>query len=117
MELNIEQVEILLLIAAVVAMLARRLRIPYTIGLVLAGVVLAVSPLTPEINLTKELIFTIFLPPLIYEAALYIRWAELRRDFPVIISFATAGVLLSAGVTATGMHFIVGWPWESAILF
>lgn len=117
MELSIESIEILLLIAAIVAMAARRLKIPYTIALVLAGIVLAISPLTPEVSLSKELIFTVFLPPLIYEAALYIRWSELRRDFPVIITFATIGVLLSAGITAVGMHFLVNWQWESAILF
>ena len=100
MEFSIEKVEILLLIAAIVAMVARRLKIPYTIALVLAGIVLAISPLTPEVSLSKELIFTVFLPPLIFEAALYIRWSELRRDFPVIITFATIGVLLSAGITA-----------------
>lgn len=117
MTLSIENIEILLFIAAIVAMMARLLKIPYTIALVLAGIALAISPFRPEINLSKELIFTVFLPPLIYEAALYIRWAELRRDFPVILAFATLGVLLSAGVTAIGMHFIVAWQWESAILF
>jgi monovalent cation:H+ antiporter, CPA1 family len=117
MTLSIENLEILLFIAAIVAMMARLLKIPYTIALVLAGIALAISPFRPEINLSKELIFTVFLPPLIYEAALYIRWEELRRDFPVILAFATLGVLLSAGVTAIGMHFIVAWQWESAILF
>src|SRR5689334_40327 len=117
MELSIENIEVLLFIAAIVAMTARLLKIPYTIALVLAGIALALSPFRPEINLSKELIFTVFLPPLIYEAALYIRWSELRRDFPVILSFATLGVLLSAGVTAIGMHFIVHWGWESAALF
>jgi CPA1 family monovalent cation:H+ antiporter len=117
MELNIETVEILLLVAAIVAMAARRFKIPYTITLVLAGIALAISSLAPEINLSKELIFTIFLPPLIYEAALYIRWTELRRDLPVIVTFATVGVLLSAGITAIGMRLFLNWQWESAILF
>lgn len=117
MELSIERVELLLLVAAVVAMAVRRLRIPYTVGLVLAGIALALLALTPDITLTKELIFTIFLPPLVYEAALYIRWQELRRDLPVIVTLATVGVLLSAAVTAAGMHYLAGWPWQSAILF
>jgi CPA1 family monovalent cation:H+ antiporter len=117
MELNIETVEILLLVAAIVAMAARRFKIPYTITLVLAGIALAISSLAPEINLSKELIFTIFLPPLIYEAALYIRWTELRRDLPVIVTFATVGVLLSAGITAIVMRLFLNWQWESAILF
>ena len=55
MGLSVETVAILLLIAAVVAILARRLRVPYTIGLVIAGILLAVLPFTPNVELTKEL--------------------------------------------------------------
>jgi CPA1 family monovalent cation:H+ antiporter len=117
MELSVERVAVLLFIAAVIAMLARRLKIPYTVGLVLAGIALALSSFNPEIHLTKELIFTIFLPPLVYEATLYIRWQELRQDLPVILALATLGVLLSAAVTAVGMHYLIGWQWQSAILF
>jgi len=106
MNISIEQIETLLLIAAIVAMVARLLKIPYTVGLVLAGIALAFLPFIPDINLTKDLIFTIFLPPLIYEAALYIRWPELRRDLPVILTLATVGVLVSGAVTAAGMHYL-----------
>ena len=117
MDLGIERIEILLLIAALVAIVTRRLKVPLSIGLVLAGIALAFVPVTSNITITKDLIFTIFLPPLVYEAALFIRWTELRRDLPVILSYATVGVLLSAAVTAAGMHLLVGWPWPSAILF
>lgn len=117
MDLGIERIEILLLIAALVAIVTRRLKVPLSIGLVLAGIALAFVPVTSNITITKDLIFTIFLPPLVYEAALFIRWTELRRDLPVILSYATVGVMLSAAVTAAGMHFLVGWPWPSAILF
>ena len=117
MEISIETVEILLLIAAIVAMLARRLKIPYTVGLVLAGIGLAFFPFAPNITITKDLIFTFFLPPLIYEAALYIRWKELRRDFLVITAYATLGVILSAALTAVGMRFFANWQWQSAALF
>ena len=118
MNLSIEFISTLLLIAAVVAMAVRRLKIPYTVGLMLTGIVLAVSPFpTDDVEITKDLIFTIFLPPLIYEAAIYIKWQELRRDLPVILTLATVGVLLSAGVTAVGMHYLAQWGWQSAILF
>jgi len=117
MEFNIEHIELLLLIAAIVAMAARRLKIPYTVGLVLAGILLALFPFTSDITITKELIFTVFLPPLVYEAALYIQWEELRRDLLVILTLATIGVLLSAVVTAAGMHYLLNWQWPSAILF
>ncbi len=117
MELSIERIELLLLIAAVVAMIARRFRTPYSVGLVLAGIGLAMLTRTREIELTKELIFTAFLPPLVFEATLNIRWPDLRKDLPVIVSFATLGVVLSAAVTTLGMHFLAGWDWSSAALF
>lgn len=118
MNISIEYIATFLLIAALVVMAARRLKIPYTIGLMVTGIVLAISPFpSDDIDITKDLIFTIFLPPLIYEAAIYIKWQELRRDLPVILTLATVGVILSAVVTALGMHYWAGWGWQSAILF
>ena len=117
MALTIERVEILLLIAAVVAMLARRLRVPYSIGLVVAGISLALLPFSPQIQLTKELLFTAFLPPLIFEAAFHLQWRELRRDLPIILTLATIGVLLSAAATASGMHYFARWQWTGALVF
>ena len=117
MGLSIEKIEVLLLVAAVVAMLARRLHVPYSIGLVIAGIGLAVLPFAPMVQLTKQLIFTAFLPPLIFEAAINLRWPELRRELPVVLVLATIGVLLSAAVTALGMHYLVRWAWMSALVF
>ena len=117
MKISIEYIETLLLIAAIVAMAARRLRVPYTVGLILTGIILAITPFPSDIEITKELIFTILLPPLIYEAAIYIKWQELRRDLPVILTLAGVGVLVSAAVTAAGMHYLAQWGWQSAILF
>jgi CPA1 family monovalent cation:H+ antiporter len=117
MGLNIESIETLLLIAAVVAILARRLRLPYTVGLVAAGVGLALFRVSTGVELTRELVFTAFLPPLIFEAAFYIPWRDLRHNLAVIATLATLGVVLSAGLTAVGMHYAVGWPWMSALLF
>lgn len=117
MELSIEQIELFLLVAAVVAMLARRLRVPYSVGLVAAGIGLAFLPIIPGARLTRELVFGIFLPPLVFEAALNIEWKELRRDLLVILTLATLGVLLSASITAAGMHYVAQWEWTSAALF
>src|SRR5688572_10785503 len=65
----VQQVEFLLLIAGVVAMIARKLRLPYSVGLVMAGIGLTfVQPF--DLPFTKDLIFTVLLPPLIFEAAL-----------------------------------------------
>ncbi len=115
--IGIEAIEIILLIGAVVAIIARRLKIPYTVGLVVAGIILAFLPLGIEVSFSKELIFKVLLPPLIFEAALYIHWRELKTDLLPVVTFASVGVLLSSGVTATIMHFVVGWDWTMAALF
>jgi Na+:H+ antiporter len=117
MELDFKTGALLLLIAAVVAMLTRRLRLPYSVGLVAAGILLTVLPFAPKITLTKDLIFTALLPPLLFEAAFYIHWNQLRRDFSVIVVLATLAVVLSGLVTAIGMRYLTDWPWLSAIAF
>lgn len=118
MELNIEKgAVVLLLIATVVAILTRRLRLPYSVGLVATGMGIALVPFAPQVTLTKDLIFTGLLPPLIFEAAFSLRWKELRRDLSVIVALATVGVLLSAAITTVGMHFLAHWEWMSAVLF
>lgn len=113
MGLTLERVETLLLIAVVVGIAARRLKLPYTVGLVLAGIALAFVPSFSRIELTGNLIFTALLPPLIFEAAIQIPWRDLRRDLPVTSFFATIGVALAGAVTAAGLHFVLGWPWIS----
>ena len=78
---------------------------------------LALLPWAPKISLTKELIFDLLLPPLLFEAAFYLRWNQLRREFPVILTLASAGVVLSGVVTAVGMHYLARWEWPSALVF
>jgi len=116
MALSIEKVEVLLLIASVVSMLGRKLHLPYTVGLTFAGLFFSFVSFQHDIALTKDLIFKAFLPPLIFEAALQIGWGELRRDFVVVGTLATVGVVLSAAITSAGVHFLAGWSWASALL-
>jgi len=117
MDLKIQTGALLLLIAAIVAMLTRRIRLPYSVGLVAAGIILAFLPFAPKVSLTKDLIFTTLLPPLLFEAAFHIPWNQLRRDFSVIVVLASLGVVLSACVTATGMHYLAHWQWLGALAF
>src|SRR5436309_404388 len=117
MELSFERAALLLLIAAVVAMLTRKVRLPYSVGLVAAGILMSLLPFSPDIPLTKDLLFTGLLPPLIFEAAFYLDWKELRKDLSVILLLATAGVVFSAAVTSAGMHYLAHWEWVSALVF
>jgi hypothetical protein len=70
----------LLLMVSVVAIITRRFRLPYTVVLVLAGLLLALrSPI--ELTLAPQLILSLFLPPLVFEAAFQISLVELRRTW------------------------------------
>lgn len=117
MEVGFQTVVLLLLIAAVVAMLTKRLRLPYSAGLVAAGIGMAAIPFAPQIALTKSLIFEGLLPPLLFEAAYHIHWGRLRRNALIVGVLATLGVVLEAAVAAGGMHALVHWPWMSAAIF
>ena len=114
---NYSNLGLILLIAVVVAMISRRMRLPYSVGLVAAGVLLAQAPIVSGVLLSPEGIYTILLPPLIFEAALQIRWSPFRRDLPVILTLAFAGVAIAAVIVAAGIHFLVGWSWIGALLF
>jgi CPA1 family monovalent cation:H+ antiporter len=116
MGLNMERVAVLLLLAGLVSMLARKIRLPYTVGLVLAGGALAWLPLRLELSLTKDLIFSLLLPPLIFEAAFHLEWKAFRRELGVLILMATLGVLLSVLVAASGIRLLLHWEWGVALV-
>ncbi len=107
----------LLLVAALVALVARRVKLPYTVGLVVAGVALASVGVMKGIPLTKELIFRAFLPPLIFEAAFFIRWKELRANLVLVLVLASFGVVVAGAVIAPAMVLLGGWSWPVAVLF
>jgi len=107
-----------LLIAAVIAALvARRLHLPYTVGLVLVGTLLAVTHTAGGITLTRDLIFDIILPALLFEASINIHWRDLARDAVPVLTLALLGTVISAAAVAIGMVFFLGWPSQPAVLF
>ncbi|MGO9994139.1 MAG: cation:proton antiporter [Steroidobacteraceae bacterium] len=114
---QLSQLGLLLFVSALVAMPTRRLHLPYTVGLVFAGMGLYFLDIYIQWHVSRDLIFSVFLPPLVFEAALFISWRELKRDFPVVALLATVGVGLAAAVVAIGMHYALSWDWGSAILF
>jgi monovalent cation:H+ antiporter, CPA1 family len=114
---DLSQLGFLLFVSALVAMLMRRVRVPYTVGLVLAGMGLYFSHIYIKWHLSKDLIFNVFLPPLVFEAALFISWREFKKDLPVVGLLASVGVVLAAAVTAAGMYYALDWDWGSAVVF
>jgi CPA1 family monovalent cation:H+ antiporter len=116
-EFSIFTLGLILLTASLVAIVSRRLKLPYSVGLVIAGIVLALIPSAPELPLTRDLVFNIFLPPLVFEAALQLKWEAFHRDLPLTVGLAFVGVVIAAAFVAAGMHFATGWSWIGASLF
>jgi CPA1 family monovalent cation:H+ antiporter len=107
----------LLLAAITVALAARRLRLPYTVGLVVAGIGLALAHIHTGVALTHALIFNVILPPLLFEAAICLRWRAVRRDLAPILVLAVLGVAISAAFVAWGLTALLGWQRPAAALF
>ncbi|HUP67520.1 MAG TPA: cation:proton antiporter [Sphingomicrobium sp.] len=114
---SLAPIGILLLVACLIAMLSRRLGLPYIVGLLVAGFLVALLPNAPDLPLSRELIFNVLLPPLVFEAALQLEWRRFREELPLTLLLAFAGVPIAAAVVAAGMHWLVGWSWIGAALF
>jgi CPA1 family monovalent cation:H+ antiporter len=105
---------VLLLVATAVALVTRWLRIPYVIGLVLAGLIIPKQALPESIGLNPEVILNLFLPILVFEAAINTDIPRLRNTIKPILLLAGPGVLLAAAITAVLLKFGLGLVWITA---
>ena len=110
---------LLLAVAAVVAVAVRRVRLPYTVALVVVGLALAFLPEDAiAIDVSADLILAVLVPPLLFEATLHISWGRLRRDLVPVLLLALVGTLLGAFVVGGFVAgFVDGVPWAAAVAF
>lgn len=115
--LNLQELGILvLMIATVVAVVARRLRLPYTIGLVLIGVGMSFLNLS-DFHITPEIILFVFVPPLLYEAAYHLQLEDLRKNIVPILTWAIPGVVITTLLVGWGVARTIGISVPAAIVF
>ena len=110
---------LLLAVGAVVAVAVRRVRVPYTVALVVVGLGLAFLPADViSIDVSADLILAVLVPPLLFEATVHISWRPLRRDLGPVLVLALAGTLLGAFVVGGFVAgFVDGIPWSAAVAF
>jgi Na+/H+ antiporter len=96
---------------AVAAIAASRSKLPPAIVMVLVGLVLAVTPGLPQVEIPPELVLLLILPPLVYWAGVTMSWREFRYDIRSISLLAVGGVTFTTGAVAAGVHFLLGWDW------
>ena len=114
---SLAPIGVLLLVACLIAMLSRRLGLPYIVGLVVAGFGIALLPNAPALPLSRGLIFNVLLPPLVFEAALQLEWKRFRGELPLTLTVAFGCVAIAAAVVAAGVHYAAGWSWIGAAMF
>jgi len=95
----------LMILVASVTALARRFQIPYPIMLVIGGLVVSLIPNMPEVTLNPDIVFLIFLPPLLFSAAYHTSWRDFRSNI-VGISLLAFGLV---GFTVAAFALISGW--------
>jgi CPA1 family monovalent cation:H+ antiporter len=113
---TLEQFTILLGFAVLVALVSRRVGVPYTVALVLFG--LGVTVFLPQagFSITPELVLLVLLPGLVFEASFQTDVDSLRRVFGGIVLLAIPGVLISATVVAVALNLATGLPFDLAFV-
>ena len=108
---------LLLVLVAGFAVMARRLKVAYPIVLVLAGLLISFLPRIPRIPLDPQIVFVIFLPPLLYASAWSMSWREFRRNGVVIGLLAVGLVGFTVwGVAEFSDRFITALDWKAGFL-
>jgi monovalent cation/hydrogen antiporter len=112
-----ELILICLVAVALLALVARKIRVPYPILLTCGGVLLALVPGLPAIQLEPQLVFNLFLPPLLYPAAVFTSWRDFRGNLRSILFLAIVLVLLTMTATAYLFNGLVGLPLAVGFVF
>src|SRR6266404_2414531 len=112
-----ELILICLVAVALLALVARKIRVPYPILLTCGGVVLALVPGLPAIQLEPQLVFNLFLPALLYPAAVFTSWRDFRMNLRPILALAIVLILLTMTAAAYLFHGFTGLPLAVAFVF
>jgi len=108
---------LLLAMAILVSMGVRNIKMPYSVGLVLSGLVIAYFHWIEKIELDSDLIFYIFLPPLLFDAGFNSSLTNLKEHWKIIFALAIPGTIVCIVVVGVVAHYAIGIPWMSALLF
>jgi CPA1 family monovalent cation:H+ antiporter len=108
---------LLLVIAVLLAWAARRIRVPMPIALVVGGLVLGFVPGLSTPNINPNLILPLVLPPLLFQAAIFMPWREFRANIRLISLLAIGLVIATTGAVALAAQALIpGLPWAAAFV-
>src|SRR4029079_294243 len=111
-----ENFKIVILIMAVLRSLSAvidKLKLPYPVLLVLVGLIIGFIPILPDLTLDPEIMFLVFLPPLLYDAASRTSWHDFKANIRPISALGISLVFFTATAVAVTAHYFIphfGWP-------
>jgi monovalent cation/hydrogen antiporter len=106
----------LLIVVATLAIVAKKVALPYPVLLVIGGLALGFVPGLPAVQLSPDTVFLFLLPPLLYPAAVFTSWRDFRANLRPISLLAIGLVLLTTVVVAAVAHASTGLPWPAAFV-
>jgi CPA1 family monovalent cation:H+ antiporter len=112
----IETILVLLAAVAALATLARKIGVAYPILLVLGGLALGLVPGLPRVQLPPDVIFLLFIPPLVYLAGYFTTWRDFRANLRPIGLLAVGLVLATTLLVAALAHWAIGLAWPPAFV-
>lgn len=105
-----------LIVMPLIAFISRRLRLQYTVAMVVVGLAVSALPLRGNVEVSPALAVTILLPGLVFEAAYRLDAVELRRTFGGVALLAVPGVIVCAAVVAVVLHLATGLPLDESFI-
>jgi Na+/H+ antiporter len=116
MTVAIQTLILLLSVIAAVGVVAKRLKLPPSILLVVTGVALALIPGLPTVRLAPELVLLLVLPPVVYSSAVAMSWREFRFNLRAISLLAVGAVVFTTSAAACAAHWVLGLPWPAGFV-
>ena len=114
---NFEIVIFLIAILVVLSAFTDKIKLPYPILLVFTGLIIGFVPFLPNLKLDPDIVFLVFLPPLLYDAAVKTSWLEFKKEIRPISTLAVSLVFFTTLSVAVAAHYLIpGFTWPIAFL-
>jgi CPA1 family monovalent cation:H+ antiporter len=114
---NFEIVIFLMAVLIVLSAFTDRIKIPYSVLLVFIGLIIGFIPFLPNLKLDPNIVFLIFLPPLLYDAAFKTSWLDFKKEIRPISTLAISLVFFTMVIVAIAAHYLIpGFTWPISFL-
>lgn len=114
---NFEAVILIMAILIVLSAFTNKIKLPFPILLVIVGLVIGFVPFLPELALDPDIVFLVFLPPILFDAAFKTSWLDFKKEIRPISTLAITLVFFTTTAVAIAAHYLVpGFSWPIAFV-